>query len=244
MDQELVQITREKTIPAEKFKWTVFAMYEQIWTRLGIPQLDTDGLPSRVEDNIVTPEGTPVPDCETCGACCAGLVAVPTAPHDDVPDDDCWDVTLGEEGSEYVIDRYIKRRESDLACKHLWGGVGGKVTCKVYETRPRLCRLFEAGSDRCHALRRAFGLEPYLSVEEMYFARKKLEEMRKNSAAGPDIIKMANIEPAGEGLFKVDVVTKSGESKVLHTFDPDRETWYRAQFEGRTIAEAEEMIMS
>lgn len=244
MDQELVQITREKTIAADKLRWTTYAMQEAVWTKLGIPQLDSEDLPHLVEENLVTPEGTPIPECQTCGACCAGFVAVPTAPHDEVPDDECWDIVAGEEGEEYVVDRYIKRREADLACKHLWGGVGGKVTCTIYEDRPRMCRIFEAGSDRCHAIRRAFGLEPYLTVEEMYFARQKLKERRESNEGKPDRISAATIGPDEEGNMLVEVVTKGGVKKAIHTFDPAKETWYRAQFEGRTIEEAEEMIVS
>ncbi|HUF04785.1 MAG TPA: YkgJ family cysteine cluster protein [Aridibacter sp.] len=244
MDQELVQITREKSIPADKLRWSIYAMHEHIWLKLGIPQLDSEDLPHLVEDNVVTPEGSPIPDCQTCGACCAGFVSVPTAPHDEVPDEDCWEIVAGKEGEEYVVDRYIKRREADLACKHLWGGVGGKVSCKIYEDRPRMCRIFEAGSDRCHALRRAFGLEPYLSLEEMYVARQKLKEHVESKAGDPERIKTATIAPDGEGDMQIEILTKGGEKRMIHAFDPEKETWYRAQFEGRTLEEAEEMIVS
>ncbi|QQS39867.1 MAG: YkgJ family cysteine cluster protein [Acidobacteriota bacterium] len=244
MDQELVQITREKTIQADKLRWTLYAMHEEIWRKLGIPQLDSENLPHRVEENVVTPEWMPVPDCQTCGACCGGFVAVPTEPDDDVPEEECWEIVAGEEGEEYVVDRYIRRRESDLACKHLWGGVGGKVTCKIYDDRPNMCRVFEAGSDRCHALRRAFGLEPYLSVEDMFAARQRLKEHVEAKGAESDKIKSVSITPDEAGMMKVEVVTKGGESKLVHTFDPAEETWYRVQFEGKTLGEAEKMILS
>src|SRR5205085_9638922 len=41
-----------------------------------------------------------------------------------------------------------------------------RTRCEMYELRPRSCRAFEAGSDRCRAVRRAYGLEPPLALSE------------------------------------------------------------------------------
>jgi Fe-S-cluster containining protein len=79
------------------------------------------------------------------------------------------------DGDEIVVDRYMRRDGETLACVALGGSVGEKVECTIYETRPAMCHHFDAGSDRCHAIRRAFFLESFLSIEEMTEAVEKLD---------------------------------------------------------------------
>ncbi len=43
-------------------------------------------------------------------------------------------------------------------CAALYGRIGEKATCGIYEWRPSPCREFEEGSDACHRARQRHGL--------------------------------------------------------------------------------------
>ena len=152
------------------------SLYEKIWGKLLPPQILTDGLSNTVSGNVITDPDAEIPDCMTCGACCAAFVVV-DAENADIPEDKVWIVQSLRNGSE-PGGRFIRRREGDLACAGLEGRVGDRVNCTIYDARPKMCREFEAGSDRCHAVRRAFGIEPFLTLEEMSEANRLLDNKK------------------------------------------------------------------
>ena len=49
-------------------------------------------------------------------------------------------------------------------CAALRGTVGESVSCACYQGRPRVCREFEPGEERCNEMRRRRGL-PVLVVD-------------------------------------------------------------------------------
>ncbi len=222
----------------------VNAMYEEIWGNLLPPQILTHGLSNSVRNNVVTPPDAPTPDCMTCGACCKAFVCVSVGASDNFDPDLYWDITTDGENGEVVVDRFLRRDGESLACVGLSGTIGESVTCGIYETRPAMCRQFEAGSDRCHALRRAFGMEPFLTLSEMYDARKKLTA--RSEAAGPSrTIRSAHIrkEP---GTEKMTIFAVIGEGDLLpvHTYHPADETWMQNEFDGLSVDAARELIES
>lgn len=89
-----------------------------------------------------------VPDCESCGACCAYSWTWPTfvGVHD------------GDGVPRHLTENGRMRCDGDR-CTALRGIIGDEVTCIVYEDRPLVCMEFAAGSDACHAVRVHFGLE-------------------------------------------------------------------------------------
>ena len=199
---KLVQITRQNKIAEEDFEQFVNAMYEEVWGKLFPPQLLTHSLSNTVENNVITPEDTPIPDCMTCGACCASFVCVDVVPDNSISSKDCWEITREGEKGEYTVDRYIKRKEEDFSCTALEGTIGENVSCRVYEDRPRMCRKFESGSDRCHAVRRAYGLEPFLSLMEMFEARQKLEKAEDEKVENDERVdKVRIVEDGKTGQF-------------------------------------------
>lgn len=237
---ELVQITRRDSIAEEEFLPFVNAMYEQVWGNLLPPQILTHDLSNTVAGNIITSPSVPIPDCMTCGACCASFVCVDIAPDNPVSSNDCWDITKHVKSGEFTVDRFIKRKETDFSCTALEGKIGKKASCRVYENRPRMCRQFEAGSDRCHAVRRAYGIEPFLGLMEMYEATQKLraqEDVVENKR-----IETASIEESKTQDLQISVKLKSGAEKIIHHFDPQSETWFQSEFEGLTLEKAEELI--
>lgn len=240
--QEFAKITRQKQIEEGEFRKLLDGMYEQLWENLFPPQILTDGLSVKVENNVITPENALIPDCITCGACCALLLCVNLNPRNAVAPDDYWEITKQGDNRELTVDRCMKLKEEDFSCTALDGTVGEEVTCLIYEDRPKMCRTFEAGSDRCHAVRRAVGIEPFLGLMEMYEAVQKLKSQKEN----PDElekIEIVNIYEEGESKnLQIKVILKNKMEKVIHNFDPKLETWFQAEFEGLTLAKADELI--
>jgi Fe-S-cluster containining protein len=97
-------------------------------------------------------------DCHACGACCASLrvdfaVEETESCVGHVPDG-LW-VPLTP-----TLARMRGTDHNPPRCAALWGTVGQRVRCGIYEWRPGPCREFEAGSDACTQARRRHGLPP------------------------------------------------------------------------------------
>ncbi len=238
---KLIQITRQKKVAESDFHEFVNEMYEQIWGRLFPLQFLTHDLSNTVSGNIITPDDEPIPDCITCGACCGSLICVGVDPGNPISSEDCWEITKEGENSEFTVDLYIKRNEENFSCSKLEGEIGEKVSCSIYETRPPMCHAFEAGSDRCHAIRRAYGFEPFLSLTEMFEARQKMD-LRDNESDSEVIVSAVFVERGRTEDLQISVLFSNGLNKIIHTFNPRVETWYQWQFEGLTITKANELI--
>lgn len=94
--------------------------------------------------------------CLTCGACCASFrvdfsVYETQELGGDVPDGLAVDVTD-------TLRRMRGTDHSPPRCAALYGRVGEKATCGIYEWRPSPCREFEEGSDACQRARQRHGL--------------------------------------------------------------------------------------
>ena len=240
---DLVQISREPRIRDVDFFPMVNEMYERIWQRLMPPQLLTENLSGKVANNIVTPADAPVPDCMTCGACCAVMPCVGVPPTVKLDPELYWDITKETDTGEIVVDRYVRRDGETFACSALEIGETN-VSCTIYESRPQMCRDFEAGSDRCHALRRAVGLEPFLSLDEMSEAMERLEA-RPMTQLRPDVIKNAEIRRDAEsGRNTITVLMHDGTLKQIHDYDPAHEIYFQFEFDGLSIVSANALIKS
>ncbi len=237
---ELVQITRRERLAEEEFLPFVNAMYEQVWGNLLPPQILTHDLSNTVDGNIITSADEPIPDCMTCGACCASFVCVDVAPDNPVLSSDYWDITKRGKSGEFTVDRFIKRKETDFSCTALEGEIGETASCRIYENRPRMCRQFEAGSDRCHAVRRAYGIEPFLGLMEMFEAKQKLKSQQ--SEINNERIETVSIKESEMQDLQIAVKLKNGAEKIIHAFDPKSEIWFQSEFEGLTLTKAEELI--
>lgn len=91
-------------------------------------------------------------DCQTCGACCG-------------PGGDYDTMLMFEPAEEARLSpaerrRYLvrtggeslmttTRRGSLVVCAALRGVPGVRVSCRIYDRRPSICRTFEPGSDAC-----------------------------------------------------------------------------------------------
>lgn len=240
-DTRLIQIERRERFTENEFWEMIIALDARKWTNLLPPQLSLEDLPTSRAKNFVTPTAVPVPDCLTCGACCTFLFAIGVKASDDAPPETVWKIT--DESGEIVVDSYLKRDAETLFCTALKPTADGKMPCGIYERRPQTCRNFEAGSDKCHALRRIYGYEPFLTVQEMFDARQVLKA-KESAAVSPETIRDAKIVRTETGDCEIVAEMQNGESRVIHTFDPNRESWRQFQFSGASLAEIRRMIES
>ena len=240
-DKQFVQIESRGKFTESEF-WQMFsALDSRKWQNLLPSQLPIEDLPTKRAKNFVTPADAPIPDCLTCGACCTFLFAVAVKPTDDVPPETIWNLT--NESGEIIIDSYLKRDAETLFCTFLKSEADGKMPCDIYAQRPQTCRMFEAGSDKCHALRRIYGFEPFLTVQEMFDARQILKA-KESAAVSPNTIRDVKIVKVETGDCEIIAEMQNGASQTIHTFDPNRESWRQFQFCGSTLSQAKELIAS
>jgi Fe-S-cluster containining protein len=98
-------------------------------------------------------------NCQACGACCTGAVSddatgtmfflpISELEFRRLPKDVVCEVDpmgLGKAKSLAAVGR---------RCAALDGVVGMDVSCRVYEKRPKICRVFPVGSKSCLAARK------------------------------------------------------------------------------------------
>lgn len=237
---DFVQITRQPKIAESEFYPMIYRMYEEIWFSRFPAEIPTKRLTVKRAKNVVTPPDAPIPDCVTCGVCCEMMLCVGVRPHEKVAPEDYWDITVEGKTGEIVVDRYLRRDGETLACKQLTND-NGKTVCKIYETRPQMCRDFDAGSDKCHALRRISGLEPYLSNEETDAGIKKLDA-RPPQAEPAEMIESVKFIETESGDLQISASLKDGTSKIIHAFNPQNETWRQFEFDSLPLKLAAELI--
>ncbi len=240
---EFVQITRQNKIAENEFYPMISAMYEQIWQNLLPAQILTDGLTTSRARNVIASPDAPVPDCISCGACCMALPCVGVRPTEEIPAENYWDVTIEGKTGEIVVDRFLRRDGETFHCASLEIENETRAICRIYENRPQMCRDFEAGSDKCHALRRAFGYEPFLSLEEMPDALRKLDE--KPSKLKPaETIREVKFFENESGNLEIKAFLLDGSTQIIHVFKPDEENYRQFEFDGLTLAQASKLIDS
>ena len=153
-----------------------------------------------------------------------------------------------------AVDRMLPRAV-DGRCGNLEGTLGENIGCSIYEDRPKVCRDFEAGSDRCHEYRRMFDLEKQLTHGEVERASKRLQQQER-----PELIEDVSIVSTGtveRSSFNVAdgtveytkaeqlsiVAFLSGdEPHELHTFESGREDWFESDVLGLSLDEAKQLI--
>jgi uncharacterized protein len=96
--------------------------------------------------------------CTTCGACCASFRV------------DFSISEYEEEGGSVpaglaspITAHNCRMRGTDHSpprCAALYGRIGEKATCAIYEWRPSPCREFAEGSEACERARQRQGLAP------------------------------------------------------------------------------------
>jgi Fe-S-cluster containining protein len=93
----------------------------------------------------------PLPDCTTCGGCCAFSYDWPEFTDES-------DLQMEGIPLELCDVEHGRMKCAGDRCLALTGEVGRQVSCSVYPNRPNVCRAFEPGSDDCNQVRRYFKL--------------------------------------------------------------------------------------
>lgn len=251
--RELVQITRFRK---SSYQQMILALDERKRKNVIESQLPLTKLSKYLSERLVTDKTLPVPDCLTCGACCVFPLIVPVTLNESERLNECWEILLDDADKEIAIDRTLPRDIESGRCINLSGSVGGKAECGIYEQRPSACRSFEAGSDRCHAYRRMYGLEPQLTEDEVLSAVQKLEMLTQSGKINDVVIMQDNgvfktafsseaIEEYLESLHLKIMATLDDETQhELHSYNSTEEVWFENELLGCTLDEAREMIAS
>ena len=239
---KLVQITKQNKIAEDEFQPFVNAMFAEIWGKLIPPQLLIEKLSNRMDESVITALDKAVPDCATCGGCCAAFGNVDTAPMNNISSEDSWEIVSNGKNADYIVDRFIKRKEADFSCTALDGTIGKKVSCHIYDDRPLTCRNFDAGSDRCHAVRRAYGIEPFLDSMEMTEVEHLLKEAENEKRKVKKIDKVRIVEDTETEKLQILVTLKDDSKHLIHTFNRKSETWFKSEFEGLSLSKAKDLV--
>jgi len=167
----LVQLTRKRGMSEAAFAEVLEHLARR---RAGVvvadegPSLYTE----TVAESLFNANQAGVPDCLTCGACCAYFHQVAVLDIDPTPRRLTWTVWETEDIAGPKT-RWLRREPLEGHCIAFAGSVGQHAVCAIYELRPNSCRAFEAGSDRCRGVRRGYGLEPPLSeIERIEHAKR------------------------------------------------------------------------
>lgn len=218
------------------------------------PDLSLEKLSKRFAERIVTTASMPVPDCLTCGLCCAYALCVPVRRDDLTAPEKYWELTMDQSASKIVINRFLKR--DDITCDFLGGKLGETVGCQIYESRPQACHDFEAGSDRCHAYRRMYGLESPLTEEEIRIAGERLETNPLERKT--DYVLIHEDEIIEKAFFDEGKISSRTETHLLkiygffgdetpvelHAYNPAEESWFENDFLALSFDETQELIAS
>ncbi len=238
-----VQITR---LPRSEFYASIVEI-DKRQKRL-VQQIPLSRLSKRLSERVVHDKSAAVPDCISCGACCVyGLIAVNRRDPEPLSEY----IELTPDNADVVIERVLPRDKVDGRCAHLGGTIGVEISCEVYEDRPKICRDFEAGSDRCFGYRRMYGIDPPLGDDELADALQKLEGQPQQLKVMAIDIKLesktltfdrAGTAVAEELMLKVVAHLNDGETREMHSYDPAKEDWYEHELEGFTLENALERI--
>src|SRR2546423_3600268 len=169
----LVQLTRRRGMSEASFAEMLALLGQR---RAGVVVADeaTGQLAETIAESRFGASEAGVPDCMACGACCAFFHQIAVLDCDPTPRGLTWAVwEAGDIAGPKT--RWLRREPHKGDCIAFAGRVGEHACCTIYELRPRSCRAFEAGSDRCRAVRRAYGLEPQLSERERIEYAKPIE---------------------------------------------------------------------
>lgn len=207
----LTQITRRRQIGSPTYERLVGHLVGEMSKRTHQPQIAAMRLTGRVAENVVASQSDAVPDCQTCGACCAFYTCVAVEDTDTVPRSHYWKIGERAGAPVPIARRQLRRDPVTNNCVGLVGEIGKVVRCGIYRNRPAACRNFEAGSDQCRAARRAFGLEPPLTKDQLARALRRL------AARESDDLQLAAMNCGGLVSInrKIKRVTVASDKNVL-----------------------------
>lgn len=241
---QFVQIEKRNKLSREEFSQVIEHLEGRIWTNLKSEALPFGKLSGRRAGSYLTPVDAAIPDCQTCGACCIAVPWVDVKEADATSAEDYWDITIQGQNGEMTVTRQLRRDTETGNCLALKGEAGIWVECGIYETRPDDCRKFEAGSDKCHALRRAYSIEPPLT--DMETASFMMQIFLKDEPEGDEraIYHTQIQETETDGVFEIVIFFRDKSTLIVHRFNANEESWLESEFSALSLAEAKNLIAS
>ncbi len=218
-------------------------LQSKVWENLQLEPIPMNKLSGRASRNILIPADAPIPDCQQCGVCCVVTFDVQLTGTDRTRKENCWDISDDDSAEGINVNRVLRRDSRTGRCLSLNGEIGSGVKCGIYEQRPEACRVFDAGSDKCRALRRAKGIEPPLDIREIH--RAMLLILDRETPADAELLQILDCEITREGKkgkMKITVRTEDRCSQTLHSFNAAEENWLEGDFVGLTVIEAKALI--
>ena len=242
--RRFVQIEKRDKLSRQEFSRVISVLDEKIWKNLKTETVPLEKLSGRNAANCLTPNAGEIPDCRTCGACCVALPSVEVEITDETQAEHFWNITIPGRNGEFTVNRFLKRDSETGNCLAFRGEVGREGGCAIYEERPETCRRFEAGSDKCRALRRAYGIDPPLTDSEMmsFMMNVFLKDAPEGEQRVIDQVRI--LETEIDGVFEIKVLLNDRTVLVLHRFDAEKEIWMESRFSALTVAEAKNLIAS
>lgn len=103
-------------------------------------------------------------DCQSCGGCCVAqyadervYVEMTTAERNALPPHRRRLTVFNPRWGSYDVKTKVERGGSTV-CAFLFGSLGERVRCGIYDARPAPCRSFKPGSPECLGSRDEIGL--------------------------------------------------------------------------------------
>lgn len=250
--EHLVQITR---MPSGEFQEMISELDVRTKARLFSQQLPLLKLSKYVSERTVTDPAEAIPECTGCGVCCNYHLLVPVRREESEDLDEFVEVMLDGIQAEAAINRVLPRNPETGSCKFLNGTLGTRVGCTIYEKRPHVCHDFDAGSDRCHELRRMYGIERQLTKDEVEAAVERLDKqvasttIKYVSIVADSTVSHLDISSAGvehyeSTMLKIVAFLDEELTFDLHLYDANKEVWFESDLVGHSLDEAREIIRS
>lgn len=250
-----VQITR---IPRMEFHKTVSELFDRRLSQLLPTQIPLEKISAVLSEAVTTGDGVEIPECGTCGACCAVGMVVYIPRSNTAEIGNVWEIALEDSPTDVTTGRVVARNMETGNCSSLSGEVGSRVSCANYEGRPTACSEFEAGSDKCHEYRRMYGIEPQLSEDELAEIMPRVMDrvrpekvifariIRDSMAYEYSLLEAAetNQRPQRSEKLRIEVVLSDENYSLheIHVYDPLKETWFESDFLGLSLERARELV--
>jgi Fe-S-cluster containining protein len=237
--QKFYQIEKRDKLSRDFIHEFFAYLQKKNWADLHEEQVPFNKMSGLLEKSVIRDSSEEIPDCQSCGICCFLFVSVQLTSNDKLLPLNYWEITINsDDNKEIVVDKLLRRNGETGTCIHLSGELGKNVSCEIYDERPSICRKFDAGSDRCHALRRFFGYDkPLTQFEEMNATMKLFLQDDEEKIFHSEINAIPN-----SNLLEIKVFFEDESFEIIGNIDSEKQTLIEGDFVGLILAEAKELL--
>ncbi|MDQ3257410.1 MAG: hypothetical protein M3R15_26590 [Acidobacteriota bacterium] len=128
---QLVQLTRRRQISGSSYEQLIGLLVGEMKQRTAKPQIAASRLSGKYAERIVNSFTAELPECRTCGACCAFYTCVTVVETDAVPRTHYWKIGEHRGCSSATGGRQLRRDPHSNTCVGLEGEIGKAVRCGI-----------------------------------------------------------------------------------------------------------------